>query len=977
MSATFVIQIKANTSGVQASTTRVERDLDKVKNKALEVNRAIRQIFGVFAIRELATGLYGLVDTYTSLRNKLNVVSKDQANLNGLMDATFAIAQKTRTSWDATGQMFSRMAMNSKQLGASQVELLSFTESLNKAIVIGGATATEASAGLLQLSQGMASGALKGDELRAVLEELPIVADVIANKLHVTRGQLRQMGTDGKITGKVILDAFKDARVELDEKFAKTVPTIAQSFDMIKNAAEKFFGEAGTGSGVLAGLAKALKFVSDHFDTIGKVILAVGQAFLGLYALKGIVSLFRSLYLVIAANPFTAFIVAVVTVIMLLRQFGDQIKLSSDGAATLGDLLRVIWYTLVEIGKAIYNFVEDSWTKLTTAFSEGLDGEGIEFSIKNVLIFIAAFVDAAIGLFRLLKNSIVTVFGGIPVLIGDVLIKIGQAIAKMFEYLINKIVDGFNGLKKYSGGIAGFVIPDVGHVDFSFSNPLNGAGGAMIDKFKQDWKDALGTHDAKDAISEIMDQAEHDAALRKATLDKKKILDKPTDPYQAAPGSNKKKRDEYAALLKQLESMLKKSNEVREAQLKLADTEKLLDGVFMGKGKHHGEAITDIITKEFGVTAATAISDMTEELYKAAHPHEVLIGKIVEETAAMEGNREQYELTKAVQEQVNSLNEKGAQLKDWEIKQLERVMKLQADRVRQHEIEMGILDRSMDKNREYIETLQAMYKLRAKGPANGGITNADFNREFLTNQDAFTGSHDADYERWRSKMDKIYPLMGGIRKGFDDIEKQMTGVVDATADVMMKAFGNIESFILKTVDTGKFAWNDLIDGMLQALDRLALKILEQWLLMKALGFSMGLPPISGNSTDLLNPNTPAFANGGSGVIGGSGGPDSKLFLARVTPGEHFEFTPPGRKGGGHTHGGSDSAAMGSMASKISESLNAMAAAIASQQSGPTVINNRLDPKALMPVFNTREGQQAVLNIISANSAAVKAMISKS
>lgn len=974
MSATFVIRIKADTAGVQGSTTRLERDLDKVKSKALEVNQAIRRVFGIFAIRELATGLYGLVDTYTSLRNKLNVVSKDQANLNGVMDATFAIAQKTRSSWDATGQMFSRMAMNSKQLGASQVELLQFTESLNKAIVIGGATATESAAGLLQLSQGMASGALKGDELRAVLEQLPIVADVIANKLGVTRGQLRQMGTDGKISGKVILEAFRDAREELDEKFAKTAPTIAQSFEMIKNAAEKFFGEAGTGSGVLAGLASALKFVSDNFDTIGKVILAVGQAFLGLYAIKGVIALFRSLYLIVAANPFTAMIIAITTIILLLRQFGDRIKLTSDGVATLKDYLDLVWDTLVEIGKAIYHFVEDSWKKLTDAFSQGVDSTGIEFNIRNIMIFIAAFIDAAIGLFRLLKNTIVNIFGGIPVVIGDVLIKIAQAIAKVFEVLFNKIIGGANFIKNNFGGMIGFT-HDVAKVDFSFDNPLDGAGKALIQKQKDDFKSALETHDAKDATVAFLDQVEANAKARRAAIETAKILDKPTDPYQA-PGPGKKKRDEYAALLKQLEAMLKRSNEVREAELKLLDVEKMINSTFMGNGPHHGEKVVDILANEFGVTASTAFSDTLEDLYKLAHPHEVLISKLIEETAAMEGNREAYEHSKAVLEQVNALNEKGAQLKDYEIAQLDRVLKLQADRQRQHEIEMGILERSTDKTREYIETLQAMYKLRA----NGDITNADFNREFVNNQDAFTSSHDADYERWKARMDKIEPIQAGIRKGFDDIETQMTGVIDATAGLMEKAFGNVEEFILNAANTGKLAWEDLIDGMLEGLDRLALKIIEQWVLMQALSGGMGLPAIAKpgfiNDTDLLNPNTPAFANGGSGVIGGSGGPDSKLFIARVSPGERFEFTPPGRKGGGHTHGGSGTHDVTRVLSEVANAIKTLAEQQTSQAPTQTVIHNHTDPQALLPVLRTREGHQEIINIISSNASVLKTLVSR-
>jgi tape measure domain-containing protein len=130
-----------------------------------------------------------------------------------------------------------------KDLGITQKELTQFTESLNQAIILSGASAVEAQAGLIQFSQGIASGALRGDELRSVLEQLPVVADILAKELNVTRGELRELGAQGAITSDIILKAFANARVELSERFARTVPTISQSFQVLRNAVVKTFGE--------------------------------------------------------------------------------------------------------------------------------------------------------------------------------------------------------------------------------------------------------------------------------------------------------------------------------------------------------------------------------------------------------------------------------------------------------------------------------------------------------------------------------------------------------------------------------------------------------------------------------------------------------------------------------------------------------------------------------------------------------------
>lgn len=146
-----------------------------------------------------------------------------------------AVAERTRTSFRGVTELFSRLAINSRELGVNQQQLINFTESLNQAIVISGAGTREANAALIQLSQGIASGTLRGDELRSVLEQLPVVADVIANSLGRTRGELRELGREGAITGEVIFNAFAEAREELADRFARTVPTIGQALTLLRN----------------------------------------------------------------------------------------------------------------------------------------------------------------------------------------------------------------------------------------------------------------------------------------------------------------------------------------------------------------------------------------------------------------------------------------------------------------------------------------------------------------------------------------------------------------------------------------------------------------------------------------------------------------------------------------------------------------------------------------------------------------------
>lgn len=217
----------------------VKRNLEEIgegaKKSTTGVESLKRALIGIGGLA-LARQILVLADTFGALQNKLRVVTEGQAQLTDVTQKLFDISQRTRSSFESSIELYSRLALSTKELGLNQAQVIDFTETLNKAVVLSGATATEASNALIQLSQGLASGALRGDELRSVLEQLPTVADVIAKGLGVTRGQLRKLGEEGKITAEDVVRAFQSAREELGEKFAKTVPTLAQEFTKLKNA---------------------------------------------------------------------------------------------------------------------------------------------------------------------------------------------------------------------------------------------------------------------------------------------------------------------------------------------------------------------------------------------------------------------------------------------------------------------------------------------------------------------------------------------------------------------------------------------------------------------------------------------------------------------------------------------------------------------------------------------------------------------
>lgn len=183
-----------------------------------------------------------LTDSYTSLENRMRQVASSQAELSSLMDRVGQIANRTRSDIGTTGESFVRLVQATKQLGVSQERGLKITETLNMALQSSGASATEASAGTLQLMQAMAAGALQGDEFRSLAENMPQLLDVFAKQLGVTRSELKQMGADGKITTDIMIKGLEGYAAQAKKTFDESEMTFGQAATVLKNYATEALG---------------------------------------------------------------------------------------------------------------------------------------------------------------------------------------------------------------------------------------------------------------------------------------------------------------------------------------------------------------------------------------------------------------------------------------------------------------------------------------------------------------------------------------------------------------------------------------------------------------------------------------------------------------------------------------------------------------------------------------------------------------
>ena len=259
------------------------------------------------ATRSLAGYMAGLVtvgtaiskmDLYTGINNKLKLVTNNQEELNRAMEDTFEIAQRSASSWSAVNDVYSKYMSNAKTLNLTQEQTAKLTEITSKAVAISGSSAESAAAALFQYGQSLDGNILRAEEFNSLVDGAGGLLNAMAKGLGVTRGELRQMMLDSKLTGEVITKALLKAGDSVEQLYGKTNKTISQSLEMLNNGITKFVGEAGQGSGAAQTLAGSIQILATNLDLIADGALVVGIG----YVTKAITAKSLAVYADIAAT---------------------------------------------------------------------------------------------------------------------------------------------------------------------------------------------------------------------------------------------------------------------------------------------------------------------------------------------------------------------------------------------------------------------------------------------------------------------------------------------------------------------------------------------------------------------------------------------------------------------------------------------------------------------------------------------------
>ncbi|WP_257224446.1 tape measure protein [Acinetobacter sp. YH12254] len=225
-------------------------------------------------------------DEYKNLSGRLSIAIGEHGNLQKAMDDVKNVAINTNSNLTATGDLYSRLTKIGQEMKWPQEQALSLTETINKAIQVGGGSAASNEAAITQLNQALGSGVLRGDEFNSIMEQSPRLAQALADGLDVTTGKLREMAGEGKLTTDVVTKALLSQSEAISAEFAKFPTTIGASIENLKTAWTVYIGEADAATGASAKVAEAIKFVAENLDTIVSTLTLAGQAFIAYKALN-------------------------------------------------------------------------------------------------------------------------------------------------------------------------------------------------------------------------------------------------------------------------------------------------------------------------------------------------------------------------------------------------------------------------------------------------------------------------------------------------------------------------------------------------------------------------------------------------------------------------------------------------------------------------------------------------------------------
>lgn len=265
----------------------------EIQNGTHEANELMESIKGaVMAYASLQTmgKVIELSDTVTQTTARLNLIVDDRGSVEELQNKIFESAQRARGSYQATADAVSKLGLMAGDAFSGSDEIVAFMEQVNKQFAIAGTNASGIDAAMLQLTQAMGSGILRGEEYNSILEQAPNIIQAIADYMEVPKGKLKNMAAEGLITSDVVKNAMFAAADETNAKFESMPMTFSQIWTSFKNTALRAFQPVLQKINEILNSETFQSFVDNAIVALSVVAEAAGGIFDLLVSVGGVIA---------------------------------------------------------------------------------------------------------------------------------------------------------------------------------------------------------------------------------------------------------------------------------------------------------------------------------------------------------------------------------------------------------------------------------------------------------------------------------------------------------------------------------------------------------------------------------------------------------------------------------------------------------------------------------------------------------------
>lgn len=422
---------------VDSGTKRVENFTKKTKEAVNAANQVKSSWGGVGSVIKTAIAAFGakkiidITDDMTSAKARLKLMNDGNQSDADLQAKIMESAQRSRAGYLDTASAIAKLGLNARSAFARNDETIAFMEQVNKLFVIGGASAQEQSNAMTQLTQAMAAGALRGEELNSILDAGPGIARAIEKYMGISEGSIKSVAEQGLVTADVVKNALFSAAKDTNEMFESMPKTYGQVWTQIKNKAISAFdgimtringflnSDTGTAivNGILNGInivASGVSWLMDRIESMGNTIKNNWSKIQPIIEVAapisiGIILALFAAWTVSAASAAIATLAAVWPLLLIGAAIGLSISLAMKMGATFGDVCEFIGAILGGLYALGYNLIADAWN-LIAVFIEFF-GNVFNDPIGSIIRLFYDLLDVVLGVVETIANALDAVFG--------------------------------------------------------------------------------------------------------------------------------------------------------------------------------------------------------------------------------------------------------------------------------------------------------------------------------------------------------------------------------------------------------------------------------------------------------------------------------------------------------------------------------------------------------------------------------------